>query len=228
MALTDYVLQFRDLATDGIAPTCDKSRPGWLRRHLARAVGGRGRTATRRPPPPQPCGGASSISYRKRRTRTSPRLTLPLRRGREPLRHSTGSHPGRAWRRRPRSVRAAENLAVTTPQTHWQGLLPRPAFESSIKGASRRACCCAAGRSAVSRIASLNRGDLAGGSCGTDVGLGFHSACTMPRGLKWNPPSSTTGTGVCPGPRTLVGFTCVRPPPGAARGRAATLEQRHR
>jgi hypothetical protein len=41
-------------------------------------------------------------------TKTPPRLTLPQRRGREPRRHATGSHPGRAWRRRPPSVRAAE------------------------------------------------------------------------------------------------------------------------
>jgi hypothetical protein len=58
--------------------------------------------------PAQPCGGASSTSYRKRRTRNPP----PLRRSRRPVArarcHSTGSRPCRARHRPGRSARAAD------------------------------------------------------------------------------------------------------------------------
>ena len=72
----------------------------------------------RRPPqdpyptttPPQPSGGASSTSYRKRRTR-NPQPPAPSQRpGARPRPHATSSDPCRARRRLPRSARAAENL----------------------------------------------------------------------------------------------------------------------
>jgi hypothetical protein len=63
--------------------------------------------------PRQPSGGASSISYRKRRTRT-PQPPMPSQQpGALARRHSTSSGPCRARHRLPRSAPAAETLLPT-------------------------------------------------------------------------------------------------------------------
>jgi hypothetical protein len=77
--------------------------------------------------PPQPSGGASLISYRKRRTRTQRPTRQSERLGTRPRGHCSGSDPGHARRRHPRSVRAAENVdASQCRRSDSRSLLPNP------------------------------------------------------------------------------------------------------
>ena len=85
----------------------EQPHPGRLRRHpppRSAAPQDRYPTIT----PPQPSGGASSISSRKRQTRTPQPLRQSQRRGTGPRRHATSSHPRGARRRLLPSAPAAE------------------------------------------------------------------------------------------------------------------------
>jgi hypothetical protein len=53
--------------------------------------------------------------------------------------HATGSHPGRAWRRRPRSVRAAETSLSQRRRCIGRGLLPGPDSNQASRAALRAA-----------------------------------------------------------------------------------------
>jgi hypothetical protein len=76
----------------------------------------------------QPCGGASSISYRKR-TRSQEPPTPTQRPDAPPRPHATSGDPYRTRRRLTRSARAAETSPpdpVATPEMRFGGLPPNP------------------------------------------------------------------------------------------------------
>ena len=110
--------------------------PGRLRRHPARAVGGRRRTPTRRPPRRSPLVAHPRPSTAKRRTKNTQPPRRPQRRGARPRPQGTSSDPSHARRRRPRSARAAEtSTRITTPQMCFGGLLPEPTDQYSCGAA---------------------------------------------------------------------------------------------
>ena len=127
----------------------EQPHPGRLRRHPARAVGGRRRTPTRRPPRRSPLVAHPRSATRKRRTRTPQPPTPSQRPGAPPRRHPTSSDPCRARRRLPRSARAAETSPprITTPEMCFGGLLPNPliSIQAALPAPALRSACLRAG-----------------------------------------------------------------------------------
>ena len=120
----------------GAGGKIDESRPGLASTPPCSCGRRRPRDPYPTTTPPRPFGGASSISFRKRRTRLSQHPALSHRRSRQPRRHWASGDPGRAWRLRPNSVRAAENLAITTPQVPFEAWdVPKPHSNQTSRAA---------------------------------------------------------------------------------------------
>ena len=107
----------------------DQPHPGRLRRHPPRAVGGRRRTPTRRPPRRSPLVAHPRPATANAEPGTRNPRGNPSDQAHDHDAHATSSHPCRARRRLPRSARAAETSppdASTTPEMCFGGLLPNP------------------------------------------------------------------------------------------------------
>jgi hypothetical protein len=167
----------------------DESRPGRLRRHPARAVGGRGRTSTRRPPRrsalvAHPRSATANAEQRPRHGQRCPSDETENHAGTRPAATQAALGPAARIRSEPLKTSLSQHRRCI-----GRGLLPRPPTRIKHQG-PRLLLGCGPLRGVPDRP-SLHRAssgaDLAG-----QTSVGFHRACTMPRGLKWNPTSTTT------------------------------------
>jgi hypothetical protein len=160
----------------------DESRPGRLRRHPARAVGGRGRTSTRRPPRrsalvAHPRSATANAEQRPRHGQRCPSDETENHASTRPAATQAALGPAARIRSEPLKTSLSQHRRCI-----GRGLLPRPPLESSIKGALRAAP--AAGLRTAPRCPGSPLpapGNFAGGSCGTDsVDSTVRARCRVP------------------------------------------------
>jgi hypothetical protein len=146
----------------------DESRPGRLRRHPARAVGGRGRTSTRRPPRrsalvAHPRSATANAEQRPRHGQRCPSDETENHAGTRPAATQAALGPAAGIRSEPLKTSLSQHRRCI-----GRGLLPRAPHSNQASRAAPAAGPRTAPRCPGSPLPAP--GKFGGGSCGTDVG----------------------------------------------------------
>ena len=160
--------------------------PGRLRRHPPRAVGGRRRTPTRRPPRRSPLVAhpRPATANAEPGTRNPQRRPSDQAHDHEP--HATSSHPCRARRRLPRSARAAETstrITYARDVFRWSVAEPPDQYSSGAAraGPPLRVSPCSAGRSTSGTHGDALRGPQVLSVEATPCSQGGSTCISVPR-----------------------------------------------